>query len=138
LESKLSDYLEVQEARSNIPGQLALNRAFLTVVLENMNGVDDTLELVYQSEEALTMLGLLYAQQEMFEQFVPAAGAMGTRQWQRITIFAVAAEKHQRYDLALAVDEACLKPGMHEAYLREKYEKLKSRIQDLSRNNELK
>jgi hypothetical protein len=153
------------------PGQLALYRAFLTVVLENMNGVDDSfgvigdlyesvfetyfhldrtlidlpleiyfqdllelltwedyaftyrnqpdffaslsrqeipivetilkqqwqeleaLELVYQSEKALTMLGLLYAQQEMFEQFVPIAEAMGTRQWQRITILAEAAEK---------------------------------------------
>ena len=210
LESKLSGFLDKQKARLDIPGQLALYRAFLTVVLENMNGVDDsfgvigdlyesnfevyfrldrtlidlpleiyfqdllelltwedyaftyrnqpaffaslseqevpiveailrqqwqeldTLELVYQSEKALTMLGLLYAQQEMFEQFIPVAGAMGTRQWQRITILAKAAEKRQRYDLALAVYEACLKPGMHEAYLREKYENLKSRIQDLS------
>lgn len=213
LERKLSGFLEEQEARLDIPGQLALYRAFLTVVLENMNGVDDsfgvigdlyesifetyfqldrtlidlpleiyfqdllelltwedyaftyrnqpdffaslsrqeipivetilqqqwheldTSELFYQSEKALTMLGLLYAQQEMFEQFVSIAEAMGTRQWQRITILAEAAEKRERYDLALAVYEACLKPGMHEAYLREKYEKLKSRIQDLSGNN---
>ena len=213
LESKLSDYLEDQEALLDTPGQLALYRAFLTVVIENMNGVDDsfgvigdlyesvfetyfqldrtlidlpleiyfqdllelltwedyaftyrnqpdfftslskqevpivetilqeqwqeldTLELGYQSEKALTMLGLLYAQQEMFDQFVPIAKAMGTRQWQRITILVEAAEKHQRYDLAMAVYEACLKPGMHETYLREKYEKLKSQIQDLSGNN---
>jgi hypothetical protein len=210
LESKLSGFLEVQEARLDIPGQLALYRAFLTVVLENMNGVDDsfgvigelyesifenyfqldrtlidlsleiyfqdllelltwedyaftyrnqpdffaslseqevpiveailkqqwqeldTLELGYQSEKALTMLGLLYAQQEMFEQFAPVAVAMGTREWQRITILAETAEIRQRNDLALSVYEACLKPGRHEAYLREKYEILKSRIQDLS------
>ena len=208
LERKLSAFLDKHEARLDLPGQLALYRAFLTVLLENIDGVDDSygvigdlyenvfkgyyeldrslfgmpveiffqdllelliwedyaftyrnqpdffaglsgsevpiveailrqewqergkLELDYQSENALTMLGLLYAQQKMFEAFVPIAQAMGTRHWQRITRLAEAAEKHQQHDLALAVYETCLKqPGMHEDYLRKEYEKLKHRIQ---------
>ena len=205
LEHKLSGFLDKKEARLEIPGQLGLYRAFLTVVLENMNGVDDSygvigdlyesvfetyyqldpdqinlppetyfqdlLELLvwedyaftylkhpdffaslskmkvplveailrqqwhelddlgldYQSQTALTMLGLLYAQQAMFDQFIPIAKAMGTSAWQRITVLAGAAEKHKRHDLALGVYEACLRPGMHEAYLRKEYEKLKNR-----------
>jgi hypothetical protein len=38
------------------------------------------------------------------------------------------AEKHGRCDLALAVYEACLGPGFHEEYLREKYRELKGRL----------
>jgi hypothetical protein len=207
LERKLEEFLNKKKARLDIPGQLGLYRAFLTVVLENINGVDDSfgvigelyesifaayyrldraqiklpletyfqdlLELLvwedyaftyrnqpdffanlseqevpmveailrqqwhelgdlglgYQSEKALTMLGLLYTQQAMFEQFIPLAQAMGTGAWQRITLLAETAEKHQRYDLALGVYEACLRPGMHENYLRKEYEKLKQRVQ---------
>ena len=209
LDHKLSGFLDKKKACLDIPGQLGLYRAFLTVVLENMNGVDDSygvigdlyesvfetyfqleraqinlpletyfqdlLELLiwedyaftyynqpdffaslsklevplieavlrqqwqeldvlglgYQSQKALTMLGLLYAQQTMFDQFIPIGKAMGTSAWQRITILAGAAEKHQRYDLALGVYEACLRPGMHEDYLRKEYEKLSHRIQEL-------
>lgn len=86
------------------------------------------LDLLYQSEKALTLLGMLYAQKEMFEQFIPVAQVMGTREWQRITRLAEAAEKRQQYDLALAVYENCLGPGFHEAYLLKEYEKLKNRI----------
>lgn len=86
------------------------------------------LELDYQAEEALTMLGMLYQQQQIFDKFVPMAKAMGTRQWKRITTMSEMAEKHGRYDLALAVYEACLGPGFHEKFLREKYEELKSRL----------
>ena len=208
LERKLSAFLDKHEARLDLTGQLALYRAFLTVLLENMDGVDDSygvvgdlyenvfngyyqldrslfglpaeiffqdllellvwedhgftylkqpdffarlsgpevpiveailhqewqelgkLELDYQSEKALTMLGLLYAQQKMFEAFVPIAQAMGTQHWQRITLLAEVAEKQQHHDLALEVYETCLKqPGMHEDYLRKEYEKLKRRIQ---------
>lgn len=86
------------------------------------------LELDYQAEEALTMLGMLYQQQQIFDKFVPMAKAMGTRQWKRITTMSEMAEKHGRYDLALAVYEACLGPGFHEKFLREKYEGLKSRL----------
>lgn len=209
LEHKLSGFLDKKEARLDVPGQLGLYRAFLTVVLENMNGVDDSygvigdlyesvfvtyfrlerdqinlppeiyfqdlLELLvwedyaftylkhsdffaslsktevplveailrqqwqelddsglgYQSQTALTMLGLFYAEQAMFDQFIPTAKAMGTSAWQRITVLAGAAEKHKRYDLALGVYESCLRPGMHEEYLRKEYEKLKERIQKL-------
>lgn len=203
---KLSDFLKKYQTRLDLPGQLALYRAFLTVVLENMGGVNDSygvigqlyedvfkiyfqldrslidlplrtffqdllelliwenygftyrnqpdfftglseqevpivaavlrqewqelgdLDLLYQSEKALTLLGMLYAQKEMFEQFIPIAQVMGTREWQRITRLAEAAEKCQQYDLALAVYENCFGPGFHEAYLHEQYEKLKNRI----------
>lgn len=211
LERQLSAFLDKHEGRLDLPGQLALYRAFLTVLLENIDGVDDSygiigdlyenvfkcyyqldrslfgmpvenffqdllelliwedygftyqnqpdffarlsgpevpiveailrqewqelgkLELDYQSEHALTMLGLLYAQQKMFEAFVPVAQAMGTLRWERITLLAEVAEKHQQHDLALTVFETCLKrPGIHEDYLRKEYEKLKRRIQAAS------
>jgi len=209
LQSKLSRFLETAGAHLDVSGQLALYRAFLTVVLENMNEVDDSygvigdlygsvfetyykldraqinlsletyfqdlLELLiwedysftfdelpnffaslsksesllvervlrkerqelcdakldYQSEEALTMLGLLYAKQFMFDRFVPIANEMGTREWRRITILAGAAEKRKHYDLALDVYEACLKPGRHEDYLTKEYEQLKYRLEKL-------
>jgi hypothetical protein len=38
------------------------------------------------------------------------------------------AEMHGRYDLAVAVYEACLGSGMHEDLLRKKYRQLKKRI----------
>ena len=86
------------------------------------------LELDYQAEEALTMLGMLYQHQQMFDKFVPTAKAMGTRAWKRITTMSEMAEKHGRYDLALAVYEACLGPGSQEQFLREKHQELKSRL----------
>jgi hypothetical protein len=86
------------------------------------------LELDYQAEEALTMLGMLYQHQQMFDKFVPMAKAMGTRAWRRITTMSEMAEKHGRHDLALAVYEACLGPGSQEKFLREKYQELKRRL----------
>jgi hypothetical protein len=214
LEHKLSNFLNKKEARLDISGQLGLYRAFLTVVLENMNGVDDSfgvigdlyenifetyhqldrdqitlpreiyfqdlLELMvwedyaftdhnqpdffaslsksevplvetvlrqqwqeldnlgldYQSQTALTMLGLLYTQQTIFDQFIPIAKAMGTSAWQRITILAGVAEKHKQYDLAVGVYEACLRPGMHENYLRKEYETLRERIRNLPKKSQ--
>ncbi len=64
----------------------------------------------------------------MFDKFVPMARAMGTRAWQRITTMSEAAEKRGRYELALAVYEACLGPGLHEDFLRRRYRELKSRL----------
>jgi hypothetical protein len=84
------------------------------------------LELDYQAEEALTMLGMLYREQQMFEKFVPIAKAMGTREWQRITAMSELAEEQGRVDLAVAVYEACFGPGLHEDFLREKYRELKT------------
>ncbi|MCP4537478.1 MAG: hypothetical protein GY832_10060 [Chloroflexi bacterium] len=86
------------------------------------------LELDYQAEESLTMLGVHYRHQQMFEKFVPMAQAMGTHKWERITTMSEMAEKHGRYDLAVAVYETCLGPGFHEKYLGEKYQELKDRL----------
>ena len=86
------------------------------------------LDLVYQAENALTMIGMLCTQQRLFERFVDLAKAMGTREWQRITTMAEMAEAHGRYDLARAVYEAAMSPGMHERFLREKYFELLGRL----------
>ncbi len=87
------------------------------------------LELFYQAEESLTMLGRLCTQQLLFDRFIDLAEAMGTRHWQRITTMSEAAEEHQRLDLALAVYEtALLGAGMHQQFLQGKYEELKQRI----------
>ena len=86
------------------------------------------LELDYQAEEALTMLGMLYRGQLMFDQFISMAKVMGARAWQRITTMSEMAEEHGKYDLVVAVYEACLGPGMHEDFLRKKYQELKSRL----------
>lgn len=215
LEGKLSRFVDKAEVRLDVPDQLALYRAFLTVVLENINEVDDSygvigdlyesvfegycnldraeinlpleiyfqdllelliwedygftydslpkffsslskpevpivesilrkqwqeldaLRLDYQSQEALTMLGMLYAGQFMFDQFIPIAAVMGTSEWKRITILAGAAEKRKRYDLALGVYETCLRPGRHEGYLRKEYEQLKERIEKLPKKKKI-
>ncbi len=206
LGSKLSRLLEKDKNRLPVPDVFALYRAFLTVILVKMNGVDDSfgvigqlygkvfnayvdldrsglempaeiffqdlfelliwedngftyqeqprffallsgpdlpivenilqtqrdelldLELSYQAEKALTMLGLLFTQQQMFDRFIPWARLMGTREWQRITRMAEMAEGQGKPDLAVAVYEACLGPGFHEKFLREKYEQLKERL----------
>jgi hypothetical protein len=88
----------------------------------------DGLDLFYQSEEALTMLGMLCVQQGQLDKFVDLAKAMGTRHWARITTMAERAEQEQKPDLALAVYEAALRPGSHEKFLREKYRELKRRM----------
>ncbi len=87
------------------------------------------LDLEYQAEEALTMLGILYVQQQQFDEFIPCAKLMGTRHWKRITTMSEMAEQHHKYDLALAVYENCLGPGEHEKFLRDKYNKLQSKLQ---------
>ena len=98
-----------------------------SILEEQWNGLCE-LELDYQAEEALTMLGMLYQHQQMFDKFVPIAKAMGTRAWKRITTMSEMAEKRGQYDLALAVYEACLGPGSQEKFLREKHEELKTRL----------
>ncbi len=206
LERKLSGFVDRKAGRASLPELFALYRAFLTVIIEKMNRVDDSygvigelssrifeeyvkldraalamspadffqdliewliwedygftyqeqpaffaslapeqaplveqilrtqwrelreLELEYQSEEALTMLGMLCTQQRLFEKFLGLAKEMGTRHWQRITTMSKMAEKHKRYELALAVYETCLGPGMHEEFLRAKYAELQKRI----------
>lgn len=88
------------------------------------------LELTDPSEEALILLGLPYVRQKMFDRYLEIARQMGTREWQRITRLAEAAEQSGQHELALAVYEASLGQGWHEKYLREQYEKLKLRFQD--------
>lgn len=66
--------------------------------------------------------------ERMFEHFVPMAREMGTRHWERITTMAEMAEANDRHNLALAVYEACLGPGMHEQFLRKKYRELRERL----------
>jgi len=209
LESKLSAFLRKRAERASLAELFALYRAFLAVVAENMDMVDDSygvmgdlyqrvfeeylqfdramldmpleillqdlieliiwedyagtdpgkpiffagfashevplvesilqeqsdelreLELDYQAEEALTMLGMFYQKQQMFDKFIPMAKAMGTRKWERITTMSELAEKHGRYDLAVAIYEACLGPGFHEKFLREKYQELKRRLKSV-------
>jgi hypothetical protein len=86
------------------------------------------LELDYQAGKALTMLEMLHQHQQVYDKFVPIARAMGARAWKRVTTMSEMAEKHGRYDLALAVYEACLGPGSQEKFLREKYQELRSRL----------
>ncbi len=85
-------------------------------------------EITYQAEEALTMLGSLCTLRKKFDQFVPLAKEMGSREWRRIKIMSKMAEKNRRPELALAVYEAALRPGRDEKYLREEYNRLKERI----------
>jgi hypothetical protein len=83
---------------------------------------DDDLD--YQSEEALTLLGQVVAEQNRFERFTELAEEMGTRHWKRIIVLADRAVKKRKRKLAVAVFEAALSPGMHEGFLRKKYEQL--------------
>jgi hypothetical protein len=82
-------------------------------------------DLDYQYEEALTLLGQIVAEQQRFEWFEALARDMGTRQWKRIIVLADRAVKQRKRPLAVAVFEAALGPGMHEGFLRQKYEQLK-------------
>jgi hypothetical protein len=91
------------------------------------------LALEYQAERALTLIGMLCAQQKQFDRFVDLARQMGSRQWQRITAMSAMAEKHRRYDLALAVYEASLGPGRQEAYLRKQHAELQERLKTVKR-----
>jgi hypothetical protein len=85
---------------------------------------DDNLD--YQAETALTWLGQIAAEQNRFERFEALAQEMGTRAWKRIIVLADRAVKKRKRKLAAAVFEAALGPGMHERFLREKYEQLTS------------
>jgi len=213
LERKLSAFIEHREADASEAERCALYRAFLTVMLEQMDKVDDSygvigdlysgvfetyiqldrsalrmpladfmqdwlelliwedygftyqeqpaffaglastevplvetilraqwnelreLDLDDQAEQALTMLGMLCTQQRMFDRFIALAQAMGTRAWQRITTMSEMSEKHRRYELALGVYEACMRPGMHEGFLQKKYAELQGRLQQKKRKS---
>jgi hypothetical protein len=82
-------------------------------------------DLEYQSEEALTLLGEVVAEQERFDLFEELAREMGSREWQRIIRLADRAMKKRKKPLALKVFEAALTEGSHLDFLAKKYEKLK-------------
>jgi hypothetical protein len=84
---------------------------------------DDDLE--YQSEEALTILGQVVAEQERFDLFEGLAREMGSREWQRVIRLADRAVKKRKRPLACRVFEAALTEGSHLAFLAKKFEKLK-------------
>jgi hypothetical protein len=207
LERKLSAYLDRQEEEADVPHLAALYRAFLTVMLDMIEMVDDSygvigdlygqvftgyvtlppaemdlpladylqdvleliiwedygftdhelpaffaglspeaaaltdtilrgqwselaeLELIYQAENALTLLGLLAVQQAWYGQFLGLAQEMGSRAWQRITRLAEKAEEAGQLDLASAVFETALaSPGVHQVFLQKKYGELQARI----------
>jgi hypothetical protein len=82
-------------------------------------------DLEYQSEEALTLLGQVIAEQQRFEEFEDVARQMGSREWQRIVRLVDRAMKRGKRPLAIKVFEAALTKGFHLELLTEKYEKLK-------------
>ena len=82
-------------------------------------------DLDYQYEEALTLLGQVVAEQHRFDRFEALARQMGARHWKRIVVLADRAVQQRKRQLAIAVFEAALSPGMHEGFLRKKYEQLK-------------
>jgi hypothetical protein len=84
---------------------------------------DDDLE--YESEEALTFLGQVVAEQERFDEFEDLARQMGSRAWRRIVRLADIAMKRQKKPLALEVFEAAMTKGDHLDFLTKRYEKLK-------------
>ena len=207
LEEKLDSYIEKQEIKATLPKLFALYRAFLTVILENMDNIDDSygvigdlsisvfekyleldwkqlpidangyftdiikyviwedygvtdevypamftkltkseikeIELIlqterekltkhhltYEAENALTMLGSLYAKSRSFNKFIPIAKEMGTREWKRILVLSETAEIKEEYEIALSVFDVAIKEsGNHTEYLRKEYTKLKTRI----------
>jgi hypothetical protein len=82
-------------------------------------------DLDYQSEEALTFLGRVVAEQERFDEFEDLARQMGSRAWRRIIRLADRAMKRGKKPLAIKVFEAAMTKGDHLDFLAKKYEKLK-------------
>jgi hypothetical protein len=83
-------------------------------------------DLDYQSEEALTLLGQVVAEQERFDMFEGLAREMGAREWQRVIRLADRAVKKRKRPLACKVFEAALTKGSHLEFLTKKHEQLKS------------
>ncbi len=82
-------------------------------------------DLDYQSEEALTILGRVVAEQERFDEFEDLARQMGSRAWRRIIRLVDRAMKRHKKPLAMKVMEEALTKGYHLDFLTKKYEKLK-------------
>ena len=82
-------------------------------------------DLDYQSEEALTLLAQVVAEQGRYECFTDLAREMGSREWRRIIRLADRAMKRRKRNLAMEVFEAALTPGPHLDFLTKKYEQFK-------------
>ena len=82
-------------------------------------------DLDHQSEEALTFLGQVIAEQERFDEFEDLARQMGSRAWRRIISLVDRAMKRRKEPLAIKVFEAALTKGDHLDFLTKKYVKLK-------------
>lgn len=102
------------------PAQGAWCIAYLRQQIEELGAED----LSYQSEEALTLLGQVVAEQERFDLFESLAREMGARAWERIIRLADRAVKRRKRALACQVFEAALTSGDHLDFLRKKYEQL--------------
>jgi len=83
-------------------------------------------DLEYQSEEALTLLGQVVAEQERFDLFEGLAKEMGAREWRRIIRLVDRTVKKRKPALADKVFEAALTKGSHLDFLGKKYEQLKA------------
>ena len=82
-------------------------------------------DLDWESEHALTLLGLIAAEQARLDLVEDLAREMGARVWERIMLLADCAVKSGKQPLAEAVFEAALTEGWHLDFLRKKYEQLK-------------
>ncbi|MCP4421275.1 MAG: hypothetical protein GY805_32085, partial [Chloroflexi bacterium] len=87
------DYGFTMDATPQFFANLSSDDALLAkTILQIQQSELAALQLVYQAERALTLLGLLTAQQKWFSEFAALAKKMGTRAWKRITRMAEKAE----------------------------------------------
>ena len=79
-------------------------------------------DLEYQSEEALTLLGRVVAEQERFDKFEDLAREMGSREWQRVIRLADRAVKKRKRPLAMqgvrGGDDRGVAPGLPDQEVR--------------------
>ncbi len=86
------------------------------------------LDLDYQAEEALTLIGQVAAEQKRFDSFEVLATEMGAREWERIIRLADAAVRARKRDLAASVFSNALadSEGFHAKYLTQMFEQLQN------------
>jgi hypothetical protein len=96
--------------------------AFLRQQMEVLRADD----LERQTDEALSLLSQVAAEQRRFEMFEALAREMGSGSWKRILCLADAAVKARKSELAGRVFDAALRPGAHLDFLRKHYERLKN------------
>ena len=84
------------------------------------------LDLDYQAEKVLTLIGQVAAEQKRFEMFEALAKEMGAREWKRIIRLADAAVRARKRDLADRVFQVALtgEDGGHHDFLSKKHAQL--------------